>query len=640
MERSLSSTNGLKDRQKDRTRAIILGPSEIAQKIQSSLSHLNIDSVVIGSTFGPLIHESDLRQLLKEHPSLKGGAPVWIHPGISTIAEKPFFPTVVIEEGHIPISQSARVLSLYSNKVSFFSHAEQIGIPHLALSLDPFQSAKEIRDFIDLTKPRFPLLLKSISGGAGFGTQLIRTPEDLGEILPCWLDQLHERYDDSTIIIEKTLTSARHLIVPFAAFSNEEIKMFPIIDGSLQSRWKRFIQFCPAMGIDADQIRTIEAWVKKWTKSLSYCGFGTLEFLVEGSRVYLIDGSARMNAAFPLSEGVCGESLVEWQLASLGMISKPIEFSEKKAEKAGVSIRLYAEDPVRQLPSAGFIQEMTEVREWNYGDSTAELLSAFQAPLEVKTTSSGVLGELFVFAHDRKRAIQSAVRILSEFWIAGSVITNQKFSLEHLNHPFVRENLFHAGFSDEEFIPETNPDSNAMKRLVTIANRLLGSESAKWIVGGLWVDPLLETVEWLQPVQSVPSEKGMIYSGFARFSDGQTVRFSFYPVLKERWVCRIGIWQITLRRVILGSSTSSTSSFASQSPNSRILTSLVSGRVHALFKKEGTYCEPRQRLIMVESLGQLVQHAVIYPSQITEWLVKPGDQVEVGEELARLELLR
>jgi biotin carboxyl carrier protein len=106
--------------------------------------------------------------------------------------------------------------------------------------------------------------------------------------------------------------------------------------------------------------------------------------------------------------------------------------------------------------------------------------------------------------------------------------------------------------------------------------------------------------------------------------------------VKERWVCRVGLWQVTLRRVVLGSSTA----VSSGTTNARTLTSLASGRVHALFRKVGTYCEPRSRLIVVESLGQLVPHAVMYPSKITEWLVKPGDSVELGEDLARLELIR
>jgi acetyl-CoA carboxylase, biotin carboxylase subunit len=617
-------------------RCVILGPSEIARKIEANLATLGIESISVGVAPGD---EVELVELLKRYPNPDGVAQ-WVHPGISSCAEKPYFPTIVLKAGMIPISQSAKTLSLYSNKVNFLSHGESLAIPHLAISLDPFHSAKEIKKFLEENRPKFPVLMKSIFGGAGFGSQLIRNAEELDEVLPVWLDQLRERYGDSTVIIERTLGSARHLIVPFASFSDGEIRFFPVIDGSLQSRWKRFIQFCPAIGIEEAQKKTIQAWTKKWADSLGYYGFGTLEFLLEADQVYLIDGAARLNAAFPLFEGVAGVSAVEWQLASLGFLPKPIPsengpITEILAEKCGVSIRLYAEDPIRQLPSAGWIQEMTEVREWNHGDFSAELLSPHHAPSEVKTNSTGVIGELFVFAHDRKRALQAATRILSEFWISGSVLTNQKFSLEHLSHPFVRENLFHAGFTDDEFIPETNPDGNTMKRLVTIASRLLGSEQAKWIVGGLWVDPLTEAVEWLNPVQSIPSEKGMIYSGFARFSDGQTVRFSFFPIVKERWVCRVGLWQLTLRRVMLGSTQAS-----GTSQNLRMLTSLVSGRVHALFKKDGAYCEPRSRLIVVESLGQLVQHAVVYPSKVTEWLVKPGDSVELGQDLARLELLR
>ena len=615
-----------------RARCLVLGPREIAEKIVEKLTALGIPATAVGSPR----NERELTELLQAHPPQEGEEQ-WVHPGISSFSEKSFFPTLVAKEGRVAISPSAKILSLYSNKVNFLAHGESLGIPHLVQSLDPFNSAREIRSFIETHEPRFPLLLKSIEGGAGFGSQLLRGPEDLDETLPAWLDQLRERYGDSTVLIERTLGSARHLIVPFASFAGGEIATFPVIDGSLQSRWKRFIQFCPAIGLEEEQATYIRGVIRKWVESLGYFGFGTLEFLVEADHVYLIDGAARLNAAFPLFEGVAGISAVEWQLAAMGLVPRPVTPESSghdtilPASMAGVSVRLYAEDPIRHLPSPGWIQEMSEVRSWTLDSARAELLSPHHAPSEVKTESTGVIGELLVFGGDRKRAIAAANRVLGDLWIAGSVVTNQKFALEHLSHPFVRENLFHAGFSDEEFIPEMNPDALLLKKLVTIAHRLLGGEKAKWVVGGLWVDPLADNFVFSEGPIETPSEKGPIFSGYARFPDGPPFRFSMYPLAKERWVCRLGLWNLILRRVIPG---------AQATGGAKTLSSLVSGRVHALFRQAGTYCEPRSRLVIVESLGQLVQHAVVYPSRIIEWMVQPGDRVEVGQDLAKLELLR
>lgn len=605
--------------------AVVFGPAELAERIREGFERLGRGTFVLPTP-------RDEGELVSELRAIgASGAEVFVHPGISFWSERPSFPSLVASLGMVPVSPSAKFLSLYQNKISFLSQAQSLDIPTLAATLDPVSTVKEASEVISEHQLRFPLLLKSVLGGAGFGTLHLRSEAELYTLLPLWFAQLDERYGDSTAIIERTLTSARHWIVPFARDRDGVTTIFPIVDGSLQNRWKRFIQFCPAEGLDAGSHQRVEEYIRRWADHVRFEGIGTLEFLSEADRLYLIDGSARLNAAFPLWEKVAGVSALEWQLASMGLIEAP-RHREPFPFEAGISIRLHAEDPVRLLPAPGRIHEMSSERVWKDAESESFLLTPYQGGMDVSPDSSGVIGEFFCFSRGRKRALELATRRLEEFWLSGSLLSNQKFALEHLHHPFVRENLFHAGFTDEEFIPESWPTSKFLRQVVDLATRLFGDPGARWVVGGQWVEESGVPFEVADVSRFHVSDfEGA--SGLVKFTDLPPTKFSFYPLTPRRWNVRLGIWTVSVRRVGLGEAGNGTTL-------ERSITALASGKVHAIFEQAGAVTAAQARLVMIRSLGQLVPHAVLSPVRVLHWNVKPGDTVSLGQELAKVELLK
>ncbi len=606
----------------------VLGPPELAESIVSHLQEIGFpaDDMETPKT------ENELRVLFR---NLADQGKSLIHPGLSSWAERPEFPQLCEEAGLIPVCPSARILSLYQNKLSLLSEAEKVGIPNLALSLDPLSSLREVQNLVDQIKPKFPILLRSLKGGSGHGVQLIREREDLEKMVPIWFEQLEKHHGDAAVIVEKCLPTARHIIVPFIAQGGRKIHPLPWIDGSLQTRWKRMIQFCPATNVDPEAEKIVNEWVKAWVTNVDYVGVGSLEFLIDGKRPYLIDGNARLNAAFPLWEEMMGIRSVEWQLAMMGYAEMP-EFPTQFKWKNGVSMRLYAEDPVRQIPTPGFIQEMSDPRNWDMVETRARFITAYSAGMEVPWKSSGVIGELFVFSQDRKQVIQSARKTLSELWIAGSVQTNQRFVIEHLDHPFVRENLIHAGFSDDEFIPEAFPDASILRRIASLAEQLLEPKrgSVRWVIGSQYVEPDGVTIQFLAgPTPFENAEKGKGFLGLARFSDFNQSRFMFFPQGEDRWLVQLGAWSIPIRRVRPGAVK------AVKNPKEKRLVALCKGRIHAVLQREGADVAAHERLIVIESLGTLVPHAVPVKVNLKKWHVEVDQVVEQGQELAALLLL-
>jgi acetyl-CoA carboxylase, biotin carboxylase subunit len=613
------------------TRAFVIGPPELADRIALQFRELGMVAVTAKTP----ANETELLAWLASHAS---DDPTFIHPGLSFWADRPEFPQIVESFGFFPVCPSARALSLSLNKLNVMIEAEAAGIPHLAIGFDPLMSLREIVELLDRTGERFPIVLKSLKIAQGHGIQVVSSIEQLREIVPVWFEQLTRRYGEASVLVERCPPSARHLVVPFAADGSRFLEIFPTIDASLQTRWRRMIQFIPASDLGRDVEAAIVDSVKKWVKHLGFSGIGCLEFLVDGPQVYLIDASGRLPAAFPLWEELGGVRSIEWQLASLGQL--PVPKKQKKAARfgAGISLRFYAEDPIRQIPCPGYIRELTEPFVESTLESETIWTNRYASGRTVPWTSTGVIGELFVFGKDRKSVLEEARKSVKKVWIAGSVQTNRRFLLEHLEHPFVRENLIHAGFTDEDFAPTAFPEREMVVDLVSLAGHLFQGDGDRWIAGGQWVVPESARVPKLIRREDFAVSERFEETGFSGETAGG-IRFLFEPTKADRWLVHYGVWSIHLRRVRPGRA--STDGTTRKATNLRIrnILALAPGRVHALLRHPGEVLAPHDRACVVESIGILVPHAVPVSVRLLEWKVAPGEVVQAGHELAVLELL-
>lgn len=607
-------------------RAYVFGPAELAELLTTQFNDLGIRAEAVSTP----ATEEELYSWLAAHAS---EASTFVHPGLSLWSERPEFPQLVTAAGLFPVCPRARILSLCLNKLNVLIEAEAAEIPHLAIGLDPLSSLREIEDLLTRTGEPFPIVLKSLKAAQGHGLQVVSSLEELREIVPVWFEQLTRRYSEASVLVERCPPSARHVIVPFAADGNRFTQIFPLIDASLQTRWRRMIQFIPASGLDPVAERAITECVQKWVNHLGFSGFGTIEFLIDGSRVYLIDALARLNAAFPLWDHLLGMRSVEWQLAGLGQL--PVPAVAKGKYGAAISLRVYSEDPIRQVPCPGLIREITPPYRKESANGLSIWMTRYHANEEVPWTSTGVIGEFFVFAKDRLTAIRAASEEVRTVWIAGSLQTNQRFLLEHLEHPFVRENLLHAGFSDEDFIPDALPPAEILESMVTLLAELFPSEGARWLALNQWVVPKVGGVPLRQAVTTFKTAAGLTgYSGTCRRSEGAETLFLFEPVNEDRWLVHFGVWALPIRRIQPGLQ-------KAVGPKSKIrkILALAPGRIHALLRHPGEELLAHDRACVLESLGMLVPHAVPVAVRLVEWKVAPGEVVEAGRELAVLELL-
>jgi biotin carboxylase len=643
-------------------RVLVLGPRSIARILGDQLAkrgftiEIQEESGVLIPTLADPRGLSKLREILQAFASSGNAAEEdrWVHPGISVWAERPELPSVAAELGLKAICPGVRVLTTFGNKLNLLEEAEKLGIPNLVLSPDPIQSIREIERLIERFAEKFPeqaengqpfpFVLKSVKGESNLRLHVVHSREDVQKNLPLWIEQLRRNSGEVLLFAERYVEGARHMVIPFARFADGRFKAFPIVDASLQSRFRKILEMCPALTEkDAAPVReNLAAWARALAEHTGFVGLGVLEFFVDGDRAYLVEGSARLNTEFHLWERVAGTEVVAWQLATLGLDKTTAEPECKPSRQwaFGLALRFYAEDSVLQLPQPGVIYEISAKREWTYPTAAAELNLPDLAEGETARISPleyGMIGSLWVGAKDRAQALAVAKGVLDEMWIAGSLQTNERFLSELIAHPWVREGVFHASFVDEEFVPSAKPSPEVLRDLVSICvshpenARSLTAEPGvvRWGVGNQAVSPSLEGLHWVgAPTFSMINGMPAV-SGSLELEAGVKVRAAAYPLVPDRWQVRIGLWAVVVRRV---------EKVAGQKPRPRIL-ALVPGKVHSILFRANATAPAHQPILILESLRILIPHALPSDVRITRWKVSAEEEVSLGQELAEFEVV-
>ena len=445
------------------------------------------------------------------------------------------------------------------------------------------------------------------------------------------------------------MEGARYVVAPFARFKTGECRVFPLVDSTLQSRYRRMVEFCPCPHLHPEATKKIIRWTERLAEHCDFVGVGAFEFLVEDSGVYIIGGLPRLNSGFHLWERWLGTQAVRWQLATFELspqdhfesLSRPeisgSNRSPMKPGRPGVSLRIYAEDAILQLPQAGKVLELSTEREWHSEEGHAELYLNFEEEESLSPFDSGMVGTLFITARSEAELFPFARSVLRKLWIAGTLQTNERFLSELLGHPWVQEGIFHAGFVDEEFLPSVKPPDEYIDWAACLCGWM--DDTSVWIIGERWKAKNrinFYELPWDQGPLVKSSLRGIQISGTLSLGDNSVRVFACSSFeIKDRWMVRIGHWFLGVRKA------GAKPKFDQQSGNRVLeLTSLLKGKVHALFFQENSIVPAHEPLLMIESFGTLVPHSSPVSSKILSWKVDTEECVDMGRALADLELIR
>ena len=585
-----------------------------------------------------------------------------IHPGSTAWAERPELIPLATRLNLRVIGPPARIQYLFSNQLLLLAEAEKLGIPNVIQSSDPMSTVRELEAFLIQSGQKFPFVLRSVRGGGSSSSFLVRDETSLKTQVAVWFDQLRRSLGEVIFVLEKYVEGARKILVPFVRFRNGKIQLFPTSDVSLQSRYRKIIEFCPAHSIDPDAQNLLRKWTAHLIESCDYVGVGHLEFLVDGSRVYLKAGSARLNTGFHLWEEVAGTNALAWQMAASDLQAiqpeVPQEMISRDRWRQGMLVKILCEDSRLLLPRPGRVFESASPVRFAQDSEGIEYFQNYESGDEVDPQDSGTLAHLYAFSTSFDQVVTRGARALERVWFAGSLNTNEKFTLELLSHPWIKEGIFHTEFVDEEFLPACHPPMELAPVLVQVVSEhpsWRGEAGALlWYVNDRKVlaeNGSVRGWRWFERPEfwtenSLPGVSGKIerlnLGGETDDSQEEArLRICAYPVVLGKWNVRIGQWFFTLRSITapqLKTDLQSGGAIPSEKKVSK-LNALVSGQVRALFFREGATVNAREPVLVMESLGALVPHALPFSIRVTHWKVGANDQVLTGQTLAEFEIL-
>jgi acetyl-CoA carboxylase biotin carboxylase subunit len=212
-------------------------------------------------------------------------------------------------------------------------------------------------------------------------------------------------------MLERYVRGARHVEVQVLADDERTVHLYER-ECSVQRRHQKVIEETPSPALDRDlRDRMCRAAVDAMT-AIGYRGAGTVECILSPDReFFFLEVNARLQVEHPVTEMTCDVDLVEEQLRIAAGGGMSVDATPPRNGHA-LECRVYAEDPVRFLPSPGRIGRLRipEGIRWDGGYDEGDEVSMFYDPL---------IGKLVTRGRGRAEAIDSMRTRLEALVIEG-----------------------------------------------------------------------------------------------------------------------------------------------------------------------------------------------------------------------------
>jgi len=350
-----------------------------------------------------------------------------IHPGYGFLAENADFAEAVLEAGLIFVGPPAAAIAAMGAKHSAKQLMETAGVPVVPGYHGNDQKPERLAAEAD--RIGFPVLIKPAFGGGGKGMRRVAGPQDFASELQSARREAKAAFGDDRMIIERFITSPRHIEVQIFADSHGNFVHLFERDCTLQRRHQKVIEEAPAPGMTAGLRAAMTDAAIAAAKAVGYVGAGTVEFILKGSApladdtpFYFMEMNTRLQVEHPVTEAITGFDLVEWQLVVAAGQGLPVRQDDITISGHAVEARIYAENPVTGfLPATGKVLHFKPPSgpglRTDTGVGQADEITSHYDPMIAKVIAHG---------DDREEAIARLDEGLAEFEFAGPQ-TNQSF---------------------------------------------------------------------------------------------------------------------------------------------------------------------------------------------------------------------
>nr|WP_281426525.1 acetyl/propionyl/methylcrotonyl-CoA carboxylase subunit alpha [Paracoccus bogoriensis] len=561
-----------------------------------------------------------------------------IHPGYGFLSENPDFVEAVEAAGLVFIGPSARAIRAMGLKDAAKALMERAGVPVVPGYHGADQSPDRLAG--EAERIGYPVLIKAVAGGGGKGMRLVENPQRFLQALESARSEAQGAFGNPDVLVEKYVVQPRHIEVQVFGDGRHAVHLFER-DCSLQRRHQKVIEEAPAPGMTAEMRSAMGEAAVRAAEAIGYSGAGTVEFIVDGSRGLRPDGfwfmemNTRLQVEHPVTEAITGVDLVEWQLRVASGESLPARQEDITITGHAFEARLYAEDvPAGFLPATGTLAHL------DFPDG-ARIETGVRAGDRISPWYDPMIAKVIVHGPTRAIALRSLERALRRTEVAGSV-TNLDFLVALTRHEGFGRGEVDTGLIARDLqalLTASAPDGAAVALGVI---GLAGLHDPR-LRGGitLW-QPLRRTIAWqggsavlevLGPGEArVTLETGpheVRWQGGRWWVDGRP-----YPARIVEHDAGVSVFGAATLHLV---SQDPLERAGSDAGGEALTRAPMPGLLRAVDVVAGQSVQAGDRLAVLEAMKMEHSLTASRDGVVAEVLASPGDQVEAGAPLIRLE---
>jgi acetyl-CoA carboxylase biotin carboxylase subunit len=421
---------------------LVANRGEIARRIIATARRLGIRAVAVYSEADrdlPFVAEADEAVLIGPPPPAKSyldsgavlaaarqaGAAA-VHPGYGFLSENPQFAREVLAEGLTWVGPPPGAIEQMGDKINARNLMAKAGVPVAVGTTEPVTSADAA--VAEAARIGYPVMVKAAAGGGGIGMSAVSDPAGLRTAFETARTRAERFFGDPAILLERYIERARHVEVQILGLGDGRVVALGERDCSVQRRHQKVAEETPSPGVGAALRARMLAAAVHAGAAVGYRGAGTVECLVDtaASDFVFLEMNTRLQVEHPITEQVTGIDLVEQQFRIAA--GEPVSFDPDAVRPQGhaVELRVYAEDPVRFLPSPGTIEQWQEP-----AGPGVRVDAGYAAGNQVTPFYDPLLAKLCVHGPDRAHALARARDAVAAFQITG-LRTNLPFHADLL----------------------------------------------------------------------------------------------------------------------------------------------------------------------------------------------------------------
>jgi acetyl-CoA carboxylase, biotin carboxylase subunit len=409
---------------------LVANRGEIARRVIATTRRLGIRSVAVYSEADaglPFVREADEAVLIGPPPpaqsyldagailaAARQSAAAAVHPGYGFLSENAAFAQQVQAEGLTWVGPTPEAIEQMGDKINARNLMHRAGIPVALGSTEPVTGPGAA--LAEAERIGYPVMVKAAAGGGGIGMSAATGPEELQTAFETARTRAERFFGSPAILLERFIERARHVEVQIIGLADGRVVALGERDCSVQRRHQKVAEETPSPGVGQQVRERLLAAGVRAGEAVGYRGAGTVEFLldVRTQEFVFLEMNTRLQVEHPVTELVTGIDLVEQQF--LVAAGEPVGFDPLGVSPEGhaLEFRVYAEDPVRFLPSPGAITQ------WEQPTGPGIRVDAgYEAGNTVTPFYDPLLAKLCVHGGTRDEALGRAREAVAAFRVAG-----------------------------------------------------------------------------------------------------------------------------------------------------------------------------------------------------------------------------